>query len=124
MRASTEAHHTRFAGRWRWIGLELSRGAGCAKHAALVPCGRRVPSAGTLRVPWDRLAGRGHHPCRSAAAPWTATGRDKPVPYGFLSGIGIGNGVTLLPELSVILATPSFSTSSIRMTACMGTKLR
>ena len=32
---------------------------------------------------------------------------------------GSGNGVTL-PVASVILAAPSFSTSSIRMTACMG----
>ena len=50
--------------------------------------------------------------------------RDKPVAYELVSGIGTGNGVTLLPELSVILATPSFSTSSMRITACMGMKLR
>lgn len=48
----------------------------------------------------------------------------KPVPYDLESGIGTGKGVTLLPELSVILATPSFSTSSMRITACMGMKLR
>ena len=39
----------------------------------------------------------------------------------FLPGIGIGNGVTLVPELSVIFAVPSFSTSSMRMIACIGT---
>ena len=56
--------------------------------------------------------------------PKGAPGRDKPVPYDLVPGIGTGKGVTLLPELSVILATPSFSTSSMRITACMGMKLR
>ena len=39
----------------------------------------------------------------------------------FLPGSGIGNGVTLLPTPSVIFAVPSFSTSSMRMMACIGT---
>ena len=39
-------------------------------------------------------------------------------------GIGMGKGVTLPALPSVILAMPSFSTSSIRMMACMGMKLR
>ena len=39
----------------------------------------------------------------------------------FLLGSGIGNGVTLLPAPSVIFAVPSFSTSSMRMMACIGT---
>ena len=39
-------------------------------------------------------------------------------------GTCMGNGVMLEPSESVTLATPSFSTSSMRMTACMGMKLR
>ena len=39
-------------------------------------------------------------------------------------GMGNGNGVMLEPSVSVIFATPSFSTSSIRMTAVMGMKER
>ena len=39
-------------------------------------------------------------------------------------GIGMGNGVLFCPLESVTFAVPSFSTSSMRMMACIGAKLR
>ena len=43
----------------------------------------------------------------------------------YFSGIGIGNGMTLLmPRASLIFGVPRRSTSSMRTIECIGTKLR